>query len=338
MFSKRLPIFLLTLFVFAGFTVLAMADTILIDFESFPGPDGVLGTADDVAAAEGNTVSDQYLSLGVLFSLIDGSAPTIIFTSSYIPESPLTLQPVNAEDWAAGKRTESMQDIIIDFTTPVSRVKISSLDTDEPVTLRAFNAGGDEIASDIPGPGEWGDMAVADLEVIVDGSQGFISKVVVDLTQFDGTNPDSAGPEFYDLLEYDPTVPVIDIKPGSEPNSINLKSKGVIPVAILSTDDFDATTVNGLTVRFGPSLAVPVHDGGHLEDVNEDGQLDWVGHFKTRETGLSAGDTEASISGVTQDGLFFTGTDSVNIVGKAAPALNPHSKLTTTWASMKAKH
>lgn len=35
----------------------------------------------------------------------------------------------------------------------------------------------------------------------------------------------------------------IDIKPGSDPNSINLKSKGVIPVAILTTDDFDAADV-----------------------------------------------------------------------------------------------
>ena len=31
----------------------------------------------------------------------------------------------------------------------------------------------------------------------------------------------------------------IDIKPGSFPNSINLKGKGVIPVAILSTTTFD---------------------------------------------------------------------------------------------------
>jgi len=36
----------------------------------------------------------------------------------------------------------------------------------------------------------------------------------------------------------------IDIKPGSDPNAINLGSKGVIPVAILSSLDFDATEVN----------------------------------------------------------------------------------------------
>jgi len=106
----------------------------------------------------------------------------------------------------------------------------------------------------------------------------------------------------------------IDIKPGSYPNSINLKSKGEIPVAILSTKDFDATTVDGETVRFGPGEAEPDHGSGHLEDVNGDSLVDWLGHFRTQETGLSAGDTEAYIKGKTQDGDDLFGTDSVNIV------------------------
>ncbi|MBC8231525.1 LamG domain-containing protein, partial [bacterium] len=70
----------------------------------------------------------------------------------------------------------------------------------------------------------------------------------------------------------------IDIKPGSYPNSINLKNKGVIPVAILTTEDFDATSVDGTTVTFGRDGAKPIHGGGHLEDVNDDDKLDWVGH------------------------------------------------------------
>jgi hypothetical protein len=40
----------------------------------------------------------------------------------------------------------------------------------------------------------------------------------------------------------------VDIKPGSCPNPINLKSKGVIPVAILGTKDFDVTTIDPKTV------------------------------------------------------------------------------------------
>lgn len=108
----------------------------------------------------------------------------------------------------------------------------------------------------------------------------------------------------------------VDIKPGSDPNSINLKSNGVIPVAILTTDFFDATTVDGTTVQFGPNGASPVHGEGHLEDVDEDGDLDWVGHFKTKQTGIAAGDTQATIKGKTTDGFDFSGEDSVNLVGK----------------------
>ena len=40
----------------------------------------------------------------------------------------------------------------------------------------------------------------------------------------------------------------IAIKPGSSPNTINPKSHGVIPVAIQTTDTFDATTANPWSV------------------------------------------------------------------------------------------
>jgi hypothetical protein len=46
------------------------------------------------------------------------------------------------------------------------------------------------------------------------------------------------------------TKPVtIDIKPGSCPNSLNCKSKGVLPLAILGTVDFDVTEIDPATVR-----------------------------------------------------------------------------------------
>jgi hypothetical protein len=130
----------------------------------------------------------------------------------------------------------------------------------------------------------------------------------------------------------------IDIKPGSFPNSINLKSKGVIPVAILTTMALDATTVMADTVRFGPAEAEPVHWA--LEDVDGDGDTDMILHFRTQETGIKATDTEAELIGTTQSGMAFVGSDSVNIVGrpKKAPSLNPRRKLTKTWGSIRSKH
>ena len=113
----------------------------------------------------------------------------------------------------------------------------------------------------------------------------------------------------------------IDIKPGSDPNSINTKSKGVIPVAILGSAIFDVTTVDVTTLEFGPDGATPAHDltdpvvyADHLQDVNLDGFTDLVCHFKTQEAGLVMGDTDATLTGDTNDGETFTGMDSVNIV------------------------
>ena len=51
----------------------------------------------------------------------------------------------------------------------------------------------------------------------------------------------------YPLMEPGNGVPV-DIKPTSCPNPLNVKSKGVLPVAILGTDSFDATQVDPSTI------------------------------------------------------------------------------------------
>ena len=107
----------------------------------------------------------------------------------------------------------------------------------------------------------------------------------------------------------------IDIKPGSFPNSINPKSRGRIPVAILTTDTFDATTVDPTTVRFGPTgtEAAPVQSA--FEDVNGDLETDMIFHFQTQVTGIACGDTKASLTGETFDRQMIQGADSIKTVG-----------------------
>ncbi|UCC82862.1 MAG: hypothetical protein JSW46_18155 [Gemmatimonadota bacterium] len=103
----------------------------------------------------------------------------------------------------------------------------------------------------------------------------------------------------------------IDIKPGSDLNPINPRGKGVIPVAILTTDSFDAKTVDPESITFGPDGAAKAHPQGHLEDVDGDGDLDLLLHFRTQGTGIQRGDTEASLWGETFDGAPIEGTDSI---------------------------
>jgi hypothetical protein len=112
-----------------------------------------------------------------------------------------------------------------------------------------------------------------------------------------------------------PKLISIDIKPSSFPNSINPKSKGLIPVAILTTSTFDATTVDPLSVEFGPNGATEARKKGHKEDVDKDGDIDLLFHFRTQETGIQCGDTSASLTGKTFDGQAIEGSDSIQTVG-----------------------
>ncbi len=114
--------------------------------------------------------------------------------------------------------------------------------------------------------------------------------------------------------EIGPTIVLIDIKPGSALNSINLGSRGLVLVAILTTDDFDAATVDPLSVLFGPGEASEAHGMGHWEDVDGDGDVDLMLHFLIQNIGLGQGDTQACLTGLTFDGMSIEGCDSVRIV------------------------
>jgi hypothetical protein len=92
----------------------------------------------------------------------------------------------------------------------------------------------------------------------------------------------------------------IDIKPGSDPNSINRCSRGVVPVAILGSDTFDTSQIDPITVELaGAEIA---YRGKHAfwaygEDVNNDGYPDMVIHLETENLQLEEGAVTAILSG-----------------------------------------
>ena len=96
-------------------------------------------------------------------------------------------------------------------------------------------------------------------------------------------------------------IPVdIDVKPGSCPNPLNLKSKGVLPVAVLGTAEFDVTTIDPGTILVNRScegcvgvapirwsyedVATPfIGELCDCHDLNGDGYIDLTLKFDTQE-------------------------------------------------------
>ena len=147
-----------------------------------------------------------------------------------------------------------------------------------------------------------------------------------DTKEFSGQQPPGVGPARFltNLLAYALSPEAgcvidvdIDIKPGSGTNPIKLSSAGVVPVAILTTADFDATTVDPASVCFGEAEAASERDcteshaRGHRQNVDGDSDVDLVLHFETTQTGIDLGDTEACLSGETLDGTAIEGCDAV---------------------------
>lgn len=119
-----------------------------------------------------------------------------------------------------------------------------------------------------------------------------------------------------------PTVQqvAIDIKPGSGDYApINLKSKGKIPVAIISSPLFEALNVDVNSLTFGAngdeeSLVKCNYTG---DDVNGDGHLDRICHFDNQLTGFDETSLEGVLRGTTLDGKPFEGRGFLKVVPKS---------------------
>lgn len=125
-------------------------------------------------------------------------------------------------------------------------------------------------------------------------------------------------------VQASPVPQSIDLKPGSNPNCVNPDSRGRVAVAIFSTDDFDATQVDPDTVQFSGAGALRCK----LEDAlmegptwvfTQDGLLDLVCHFRTRQVGWPADGSDCGtleLTGESFDGTPIQGTDTACLPGE----------------------
>lgn len=122
----------------------------------------------------------------------------------------------------------------------------------------------------------------------------------------------------------------IDIKPGRFPNRIKLtrnvcNDDDNLYVAILTTPDFDARTVDVSSLKLGdPNLsgtATPIRS--RIRDIDLDGDKDMALTFTlcsiVTNGALNRSSTELVLTGKTLDGVSITGRDSVKVVGRSYP-------------------
>lgn len=132
-------------------------------------------------------------------------------------------------------------------------------------------------------------------------------------------NRELTASEIYDLYGGSNATDIsIDIKPGEYPNTVNPKSHGKLPVAILTTENFNASDVNPESINFlsdSPELWA-------MEDVDNDSDLDMILHFNIQELDFDLLVDEggeypyAYLYGQTSSITPFEGKDTIRLLGE----------------------
>jgi hypothetical protein len=124
-------------------------------------------------------------------------------------------------------------------------------------------------------------------------------------------------------LTVDAQVVDIDLKPGSDPNCINPNAGGRTSVAILSSENFDAQSVDTETLKFAGASASQCG----LEDIKpKDGILDLACRYKVSEVAFPAPGTdcgEVGLTGALHDGTAIEGSDVACLRGEATCEARP---------------
>jgi hypothetical protein len=182
----------------------------------------------------------------------------------------------------------------------------------QTIWMRLERAGGVLTWSQSNDGAAWVPMFTKDLGTALDGLPQRVTIVGHSWFVTGGSYAD------WDYVNVTSTViPVdIDIMPGSHVNPINLNRHGKIPVAILSSAEFDApTAVDRSSLTFGhagteTSLS---HCNAEPEDVNGDLLPDLLCHFEATVAGFLAGDVAGYLRGSTTGGQPISGSDAITI-------------------------
>jgi hypothetical protein len=115
----------------------------------------------------------------------------------------------------------------------------------------------------------------------------------------------------------------IDVLPGDTANKVYPNKTGNLPVAILSSADFDATQVDPATLRFG-SAEAPIAEAVSIGDLDGLHGDDTLAHFRVQESGIFCNDTEVLLTGETYTGELFAGVDTIDATECESGGCHPY--------------
>lgn len=133
----------------------------------------------------------------------------------------------------------------------------------------------------------------------------------------------------------------VDIKPNGCPNPLNVRSEGVLPVAVLGTETFDVASIDPASIQLegvaplrssiedvsAPADSIP-EDGTALDQCSSgepDGFPDLILKFETQAIVRQLGEVEdgeylvLTLTGTLDDGTPIEGEDVVRIIKKGKP-------------------
>jgi len=114
----------------------------------------------------------------------------------------------------------------------------------------------------------------------------------------------------------------IDIKPGSDPSSVDCTEKQPVPVAVFGSEGFDVSSIDLGSLQLNGVPVTEVHNKIHIEDKNKDGIPDAVLHLDRSQVCQATLDAplkesvDVTLTGSTTGGETFEGIGDIRITGR----------------------
>ena len=161
---------------------------------------------------------------------------------------------------------------------------------------------------------------VIDGELVFEGGPVMGGDPAVRFMFGDGTFDADAQVDFDSVSFCQPEAVVnvrVDVKPDDPTNSVNPRSRGVVPVAIFGSATLSARSIDvgSITVAGAPVQKKPSGQfNASFTDVDGDGIIDLLVHVGTQDLHVERYGTEIIVRGRTTSGELIRGSDTIRVV------------------------